>query len=114
MSDLTIQAITAAINGLSVRQKVIAQNLANAETPGYLAGRVSFEDQLRDALATGDMSRAAPVTSTSGGPIDVNGNNVRLDDETVAMVETSLRFQLMTQAVSQQYGLIRTAIGRGY
>ena len=47
MFDLTIQAIQTSLDGLAARQRIIAQNVANAETPGYTAQNVNFEDSLR-------------------------------------------------------------------
>jgi len=113
MSDAsTLGAIQAALSGLSARQRIVAQNIANAETPGYLAQRVSFEDSLRAAMDGGDLSSFATSTSASVAPTGVNGNNVNLDEETVSLIETGLRFQLMTQAASQQLGIVRASIRR--
>ena len=113
MSDLTIDTISAALRGLAARQGVIAQNLANSETPNYIAGQVSFEDQLKSAIAgNGDPSQITPQTTNSNTPTDANGNNVRIDDETVTMVETSLRYQLMTQAATNKFSILHSAIGR--
>ena len=113
MSDFTIDSLHAALRGLSTRQRVIANNLANSETPGYLAGTVSFEDSLRTAMRRGEPKTAAVSQGTSANPAFVNGNNVELDEETVALLETGMRYQLLTQAVSSKYSIIRTAIGRG-
>ena len=52
MLDLTMQAIQTSLDGLAARQRIIAQNLANSETPGYIAQNVNFEDSLRSAMAT--------------------------------------------------------------
>ncbi|MFZ4583717.1 MAG: flagellar basal body rod protein FlgB [Acidimicrobiia bacterium] len=113
MSDLTIDAISAALRGLSMRQQVIAQNLANSETPGYTAGVVSFEDQLRDAIKAGTPRSITPTVAASSAAAKIDGNNVALDDETVALVETGLRYQLMSQAATNKFNIIRAAIGRG-
>jgi flagellar basal-body rod protein FlgB len=113
VSDLTIDTIHAALRGLSTRQKVIAQNLANAETPGYTAGVVSFEDSLKRALAGGRPLEAQATVANSTAAANPNGNNVALDDETVNMVETGLKYQLVAQAATNKFALLRTAIGRG-
>lgn len=113
VSDFTIDSLHTALRGLSTRQRVIANNLANSETPGYRAGTVSFEDSLRTAMRRGEPKRTTVAQGTSTNPVFVNGNNVELDEETVALVETGMRYQLLTQAVSSKYSIIRTAIGRG-
>jgi flagellar basal-body rod protein FlgB len=110
MPDLTMVALHSALDGLAARQRTIADNVANLETPGYLAGRVDFESSLSAALAAGDPSQAGITTRRSTAPTGVNGNNVQLDDETMQLIETQLRYQLTTQAVTNKLGLLRTAI----
>ena len=50
--------LQAALRGLSLRQRTIADNIANVETPGFLAGRVDFETSLREATAAGRPTSA--------------------------------------------------------
>jgi flagellar basal-body rod protein FlgB len=113
MIDSTSSALHAALNGLSARQRVIANNVANVETPGYIAGRVSFEDSLRAAIQSGDTGETSVSTLSSFDPVNLNGNNVSLDNEVVALTRTDLAYQLMIQALNSKFGLLRTAIGRG-
>lgn len=113
MIDSTGSAIYAALNGLAARQRVIANNVANVETPGFIAGRVSFEDSLRAAIADGHAGETSVTTRRSADPANVNGNNVSLDTEVVSLTETDLAYQLMVQALNQKFGLLRTAIGTG-
>ena len=111
MIDSTGSAIYAALNGLAARQRVIANNVANVETPGFIAGRVSFEDSLRSAIAGGDAGATSVATTRAADPVNQNGNNVSLDNEVVSLTDTDLRYQLMVQAMNQKFGLLRTAIG---
>ncbi len=113
MIDSTSSVIYAALGGLSARQRVIANNVANVETPGFIAGRVSFEDSLRAAIAGGDAGAASVATLRSADPVNLNGNNVSLDTEVVSLTETDLAYQLMISALNQKFGLLRTAIGSG-
>lgn len=111
MTDLTTTALHQALRGLAARQRVIADNIANLETPGFLAGRVEFESSLQRALANGAPQTAEVHASRSLAPTGVNGNNVQLDEETLSLIETGLRYQVTTQAVTNKFGLLRTAIG---
>lgn len=112
MDDLTISAVHTALRGLVQRQRVIADNIANVETPGFTAKRVSFEESLRAAIS-GGAPRAADIALTpSGAPANLNGNNVQLDDESMRLVEAGLHHQLLVQAMNEKFGLLRTAIGR--
>ena len=110
MFDLTMQAIQTSLDGLAARQRIIAQNLANSETPGYLAQNVNFEDSLRTAMAGGDPSQAAITTSTSTDPTTPNGNNVNVDTETVSLVDTGLRYQLATQSMNNEFSILRDSM----
>lgn len=113
MSDVTMVALHRALGGLTARQRTIADNIANLDTPEFMAGRVDFESSLASALADGDPSATQVSTSRSLAPTGVNGNNVNLDDETLTLIETDLRYQMVTQAVSNRFSLLRTAIGGG-
>ena len=110
MFDLTIQAIQTSLDGLAARQRMIAQNLANSETPGYLAQTVNFEDSLRSAMASGDPGQAAISTATSSDPTNPNGNNVNVDAETVSLVDTGLRYQLATQSMNNEFSVLRDSM----
>jgi flagellar basal-body rod protein FlgB len=113
MIDSTASAIYAALTGLAARQRVVANNVANVETPGFIAGKVSFEDSLRAAVAGGEAGATSVSTIRSADPVNQNGNNVSLDKEVVSLTETDLHYQLMIQALNQKFGLLRTAIGGG-
>jgi flagellar basal-body rod protein FlgB len=111
MIDSTGSAIYAALDGLAARQRVIANNVANVETPGYIAGRVTFEDSLRDAIRNGDAGDTSVRTLRSTDATNLNGNNVSLDNEIVGLTKTDLGYQLMISALNSKFGLLRTAIG---
>jgi flagellar basal-body rod protein FlgB len=46
LDSVTSIAVTSALDGLSARQRAIANNIANVNTPNYHAKRVAFEDAL--------------------------------------------------------------------
>jgi flagellar basal-body rod protein FlgB len=111
IGDLTSTTLHAALSGLAQRSRVSADNIANVNTPGFLAGRVDFENSLRGALAGGE------TPSIDGGqvlrslePTNTNGNNVNLDSETIIATETGLRYQLALNALDGKYNVLRTAL----
>ena len=111
MIDSTGSVLYAALNGLAARQRVIANNVANVETPGYIAGRVSFEQSLKAAMRDGNAGDTSVTTLRSTDPVNVNGNNVSLDNEVVSLTQTDLAYQLMISALNSKFGLLRTAMG---
>jgi flagellar basal-body rod protein FlgB len=110
VSDVTSVTLHAAMRGLAARQRVIADNVANLETPGFRARRVDFEGSLRRARGAGQPAAAEVTTRRSAEATGLNGNNVNLDDETVALVDTTLRYQLVTEAMSAKFRLLRSAL----
>jgi flagellar basal-body rod protein FlgB len=111
IGDVTSSALKAALDGLAQRQRVTADNIANVNTPGFLAGRVDFESSLRGALAGGgNPASAVAVVARSLEPTNTHGNNVNLDTETVSATETGLRYQLALNALDNKYNGLRTAL----
>jgi|tagenome__1003787_1003787.scaffolds.fasta_scaffold20788987_1 flagellar basal-body rod protein FlgB len=116
MNDLTTQALSSALHGLSVRQRVIANNIANVQTPGFLARKVDFESSLQRAFDDGDSASVAggsPTVSTSLEGTRLDGNNVNLDDETILSMQTNMRYQATVEALNHKFKILRTAIGGG-
>lgn len=101
-------AMRSALDALSMRSRVIADNVANIHTPGFLAGRVSFEDALAKAVSQGQGAVTARV-NRSLEPTRTNGNNVNLDAETLLHIDTNLRYEVATRAINGHYSAIRTA-----
>ena len=106
-------ALHSALDGLSYRQRVAADNIANADTPGFTATDVDFEDSLRGALADGSFARgdATPSTTASTAQAGADGNNVDLATETMTQMQATFSYQLLSRAVGDRYGLVSTAIG---
>jgi len=112
VSDAVSSALSAALDGVSLRQRVIADNIANVDTPGFRATSVDFESSLRDAIADGDFADgSAQVTAQAlptQTPVGLNGNNVDLRKESLAAMQSQFQYQLLTRAVSDRYALVRT------
>ena len=86
VGDATMSALHYALSGLALRQRTIADNTANIETPGFLAGKVNFEDTLRSSIGRRQrpvLGQRRPPRARWSRP-DTNGNNVNLDEETLA------------------------------
>ena len=111
IGDVTTQALHAALSGLAERQRVTADNIANINTPEFLAGRTDFESALKSSLSSGESpSVSGGAVARSLEPTNTNGNNVNLDSETVIATETGLRYQLALNALDGKYNLLRTSL----
>ena len=107
--SVTSLALESALDGLALRQRAIANNIANVNTPGYHARRVEFESALAKSVSRGD-GKSAATTATSLEPTRLDGSNVNIDTETLSNIDTVLRFQFATQAASGPFNSIRTAL----
>lgn len=110
LDDLASVTLSTALDAVATQQRVTANNISNIETPNYKAVSVSFEDSLRDAVASGDPSQALVTQTASDGPVSANGNNVSLDTETVNAEKETLQYQLLSSAMSAKFNLLDTVI----
>jgi len=108
--DVTSVALRSAVSGLAARQRAVSQNIANIQTPGYRAQRVSFEDDLARAVDQGDSPAVSATTASSLEPTRLDGNNVNLDTETMSSVDTTMRYQLALRAVDSEFSVLRAAM----
>jgi flagellar basal-body rod protein FlgB len=120
VSDAVSLTLHTALNGLSRRQEVIADNIANVDTPGFRAQSVEFEDSLRDAIengslepgsGSGSVSRVVATEAPTDTPVGANGNNVDLRKETIAAMQTQYSYQILGRAMTDHLGLLKIAAG---
>ncbi|WP_230974993.1 flagellar basal body rod protein FlgB [Aminipila luticellarii] len=108
------------------KQRIISENIANNETPGYKAKTISFEDELnanldkfsnrkdttkedvRDAIL--DSKIRVDVSKEESNRLD--GNNVNLDVEEVELNRAQLQYMYQVYQINDQFTRIRTAIGK--
>ncbi|MET0859808.1 MAG: flagellar basal body protein [Microbacterium sp.] len=109
LESVTSAALSSALDGLSLRQKAIANNIANVNTVGYRSQRVSFEDALADSVRSRSGVTAATL-ERSLEPTRLNGNNVNLDTETLSNIDTVLRYQFAARAVEGTFTSVRSAM----
>ena len=109
-TDNVTAAIERGLAGVTERQRVTANNLANAETPGFIAGQVDFESNLADALAGGDPASAAISMSATTDAAGVNGNNVNVAGESTSLIRSGLQYDALVSALNYKLALLQTAV----
>jgi flagellar basal-body rod protein FlgB len=112
LNDISISALHSALTGLSARQRAVSDDIANVNTPFFRARRVSFEGDLKQALAGGEdpASTVGPQVTMTDDPFGLTGNNVDLDAETLIGVETQMKYELALRATGDRFTLLRSAI----
>lgn len=94
---------------LAARQNgLIADNIANVDTPGYQPKEMSFTAALQQAMAGGG-SQAASVTTD---PVVVrnDGNGVDIDLEMAQLTKSGLRYQMVSSELQDRYHQYRLVI----
>jgi flagellar basal-body rod protein FlgB len=94
---------------LSARQKVVASNIANADTPGYKTRDIDFQSEFRSALG----GRGAASFEVAGLAVKNDGNNVSLDRESRLLTENDMRFNLASNLLRSEVQSIRAALQAG-
>jgi flagellar basal-body rod protein FlgB len=137
LGDHTGDVLSVAMIGASARQRVLANNLANADTPGYARMDVSFEGALADAVredgrrgsplgsdprfadvdARLSRSRESAVTQplsglegSNGLVLRVDGSNVDPDQEMAELSANQLAYDTVTGLLRKRLGTLRTAM----
>lgn len=107
------------------RQNLVAGNLANLNTPGYLAKDVASPDfaallgplqlQVNDAahLGAAPIAGANTITEDTATPVGADGNNVSLEKEMAKMTMSSVRYEAAAEIVSRRLALFRYAATDG-
>ena len=93
---------------LSVRQKLVASNIANADTPGYRTQDIDFQSEFASAMGGPPRTIGVPDLAVNN-----DGNNVSLDRESRLLTENDMRFQLASNLLRSQIRIVRSAIQEG-
>ena len=132
-NDIAVRSLGKALDGLSLRQQVIGNNLANVDTPNFKTSEVSFEQDLQAAMRRPEelqmvatdpghlggsssislddvRAKAVPILDTQ---LRNDGSNVDVDREMARLAETQISFQAATQLLNDKLREYRLAIWEG-
>jgi flagellar basal-body rod protein FlgB len=114
--DLTQITLERALSGASLRQNVLANNIANANTVGFKRSDVDFQSTLASALNQNETPAAmqnvgfAPQTDTSA-TMRADGNSVDMDTEMAKLSENSVAYQALISIAHARLAMLQTVIG---
>jgi flagellar basal-body rod protein FlgB len=113
-SGNVMSLLEAGIRAEELRQRAIASNMANIETPGYRRVDVRFEKNLAKAIKSPgpiDLDAIEPELYEPDEPsLRANGNNVTMEAEVGEMVKNSLRHSTYIRLLRKKYSQIEAAI----
>ena len=112
--DGTIDLLQAGIKVEHLRQKAIASNIANLETPGYRRFDIKFEELLAKAIKSArdiDIDDIEPeIFQPYDTPIKSNGNDVSLEAEVGQMIENSMRHKAYVRLLNKKFQQMQQAM----
>ncbi|MEF2965219.1 flagellar basal body rod protein FlgB [Paenibacillus sp. M1] len=126
------RALETALQAANLRQGVLANNIANVDTPYFKRSSVSFESLLQNEMNgttpslegrrtnarhfTIGLSSLLPepaVTTDQSTVMNNNLNNVDIDSEMTQLAENQLRYNSYIEQINYQIKMKRTALERG-
>ena len=130
--DKTTSALSTSLNMRLLKQNITSSNIANAETPGYHAKKIDFEEALARALdidglrgmstsspehfsvGGGSMAHVRPdIYENPEGAINNDGNTVDLEKEMSNLAENSIMYKAALQLINKKLAAIRYAATEG-
>jgi len=93
---------------LSARQKLVASNIANVDTPGYRTRDIDFQAEFQSAAGL-----QPNVVEVGGLTVKNDGNSVNLDREARLLSENAIRFQMASALLRSEIRTVRSAIEEG-
>ena len=107
------EALEAGLKATNVRQSLIANNIANMDTPGFRRQDVRFKEVLARALETGktDPGDLDPKVITPGTTeVNEHDNDVDLDTEVGEMLKTNAQYKMFVRMLAKEYQRMSEAI----
>ncbi len=122
--DSTSRLLAKVLDLRSVRQNVIAGNLANAETPGYVMKEIPFEKELQKAMdnptikpleGESDLMNSTSVLGDGFDPHQLireygKPNELNIDNEMAKMSQNNLLYETSTRLLSKKFELLKAVI----
>jgi len=130
--DKTTEALSTAVNMRLLKNNVISANIANAETPGYKANKMDFEDALarqididglrkmstshREHIPVGGTASArakAEIYDNPDGVTSNDGNTVDLEREMTMLAENQIQYKAAIQLINKKLAALKYAASEG-
>ncbi|MBU9720313.1 MULTISPECIES: flagellar basal body rod protein FlgB [Bacillaceae] len=130
INNSTNALLQTAMSSAMTRQKTIANNIANADTPNYKAKKTVFAHELERAsdahrlqsfrtdsrhfeFGGSDNIPSARVVERSNTQMNHNGNNVDIDIEMADLAQNQIYYNTLIDRMNGRFNSIRTVLGQG-
>lgn len=123
----TISKLENSLHYASTKNKTIANNLANIDTPGYKAKKVEFKDALQSHLSTdfqakkthpkhvsfGDNESNVSIKTSNSTTYNHNGNNVDVDKEMSELAKNQIYYHALVDRINGKFNSLQKVIKGG-
>ncbi|MBV1787728.1 flagellar basal body rod protein FlgB [Marinobacterium sp. D7] len=123
VGGVTSQLVSIALDAAKLRHEVIANNIANVNTPGFYAKRMQFEELLSGALDRylnneegidrTQLDLIKEKVEDGAGLIFSTSHLVELDQEMIRLAENTLRYEAIIKANGKRGDIIKMAVNEG-
>ncbi len=117
-----INVLDKAADASWVRNDVLANNIANADTPNYKRKDVQFETYLANAVAGTDSLdetvskidlatlESTTYTEQAGLSYRADGNNVDISTENVELAKNQIKYYTLMDSINQEFSRLKSAL----
>ena len=111
----TLRNLGKAMDRTAERHQLLTANLANVNTPGYKRKDVEFGIVLEGAMerGSGRIARVRMTSESPQGSLRQDGNSVDLEREVMALAETELHYQMLTDMTAGYFRSLKNVIKEG-
>jgi len=111
--DGTYEYLSRVLDVCAIRHRVIANNIANADTPGYKRQELRFEDALRAVQEQEPEEAIYRLISEDSSPGRADGNNVSIDTESALLAENAMTYEAVATMIDLRSEWLAAALGEG-
>lgn len=115
--DNSINLLGKMLDVSALKHKVIANNIANVNTPGYKKMEISFAEQLEKIIKGNSVNKFDSFQpkiviskEDANGTVRNDGNNVDMDKEVSSLMKNTLSYNIYTQLLAKKIELVKSAI----
>jgi len=120
-NNTSFRLLEQGLDAVWLKQKVISQNIANSDTPGYKARTVNFSAVLKEKLkhpgssvedTKKELNLATSISVEKSTNQILDGNNVDIEKEMVSLADAQFQYEVIAGKISTEFSMLRTAISR--
>ncbi len=119
-NNTSFRLLQQGLDAVWLKQKVINQNIANSDTPGYKAKTVQFSTLLKEKCKyhqyhdqdDGELNLKTTITEEKGTNQLLDGNNVDVEKEMMDLADAQYQYDVLSGKITNEFSMLRTAISR--